>query len=179
MTCSLWLVPPRESIVYARLSSIVESFDGTFVPHVTLVSDIPLATSIEFLDASLLDYFVGHPLPDVRLTTLETGPDFFKRLFLRCERTASLVSLARFARQTLVDRHNNLDQWIDHYDPHVSLIYAERSQCNDDELRARIDLSTLLDEQWQGGEIRLVDTSRPVSQWKTMWQLTLNPSSSS
>jgi hypothetical protein len=164
MGYSLWLLPPTNSTIATSLISSIKSLGCSFAPHVTLVSKIPLSVPIEDIKSSLHTYFTKHPLPEVHINTLNTGSEFYKRIFLRCSKTDSLISLARFSKQTFV----NNDEDINDYDPHISLIYAEQKDCNDQELISRLDTSTLIDKTWQGGKIQLVDTSDKLSEWKTV-----------
>lgn len=167
MGYSLWLAPSINSKISTSLITAIKALGCSFAPHVTVVSKIPLSTPIEDIQSSLLTYFNNHHLPDVHIKTLNTGPEFFKRIFLRCEKTDSLVLLARFSKETFVgDDDKDINTWVNEYDPHVSLIYAEEKDCNDQELIGRIDISTLVDKTWQGGKIQLVDTSEKLSEWK-------------
>jgi hypothetical protein len=169
MGYSLWLLPPTSSKISTSLISAIKTLGCSFAPHVTLASKIPLSVPVEDIKSSLDTYFVKHSLPDVRINSLNTGSEFFKRIFLRCQKTDSLVSLARFSKQTFVgDDDNDINNWVTNYDPHISLIYAEEKDCNDQELIGRIDTSILIDKTWQGGKIQLVDTSGKLSEWKTV-----------
>ncbi|CAF1470826.1 unnamed protein product [Adineta steineri] len=174
MGYSLWLLPPTSSKIATSLTSIIKSFGCSFAPHVTIVSKIPLTTPIEDIKSSLNTYFANHSLPDVHIKTLETGSEFFKRIFVRCEKTDSLVSLARFSKQTFVNNDDDINKWTNEYDPHISLIYAEKKDCNDEELINQIDLSTLINKTWQGGKIQLVDTSGKLSEWKTVLEFDIS-----
>ena len=170
MGYSLWLLPPANSKIGTTLISTIKTLGCSFAPHVTLIPKIPLSLPVEDIKSSLDTYFTKHPLPDVRINSLNTGPEFYKRIFLRCQKTDSLVSLARFSKQTFTtsDDDNDIDNWVKNYDPHVSLIYAEEKDCNDQELIGKIDTSALIDKSWQGGKIQLVDTSGKLSEWKTV-----------
>jgi hypothetical protein len=168
MGYSLWLLPPTNSKITTSLISTIKVLGCSFAPHVTLTSKIPRSVPIEDIKSSLDTYFAKHSLPDVHIQTLDTGSHFFKRIFLRCQKTDSLVSLARFSKQTFVGNDEDTDKWVNDYDPHISLIYAEAKDCNDQELIGRIDLSTMIDKTWQGGKIQLVDTSGKLSEWKTV-----------
>lgn len=171
MGYSLWLVPPKDSVIEHSLQSAIQSLDCSFAPHVTLTSKIPLSTPIEEIRSSLVSYLITHDLPDVRILSLETGSEFFKRIFLRCEKTSSLVALARFSTETFLSGNNDINRWVDQYDPHISLIYAEKVACDDEQLISRLKLPAFIHQQWQGGHIFLVDTSEALSQWKTVLQL--------
>ncbi|CAF1535504.1 unnamed protein product [Adineta steineri] len=174
MVYSLWLLPPTSSKIATSLTSIIKSLGCSFAPHVTIVSKIPLTTSIEDIKSSLNTYFTNHSVPDVHIKTLETGSEFFKRIFVRCEKTDSLVSLARFSKQTFVNNDDDINKWTNEYDPHISLIYAEKKDCNDEELINQIDLSTLINKTWQSGKIQLVDTSGKLSEWKTVLEFDIS-----
>jgi hypothetical protein len=175
MGYSLWLIPPKDSTIEHSLQSAIQSLGCSFAPHVTLISKIPLSTPIEEIRSSLISYLTTHDLPDVRIVSLETGSEFFKRIFLRCEQTSSLVALARFSRETFLssDVDDNINQWVDQYDPHVSLVYAEKTACDDEQLISRLNLPALIHQQWQGGQLCLIDTSEALSQWKTVLQFDL------
>ncbi|CAF1031940.1 unnamed protein product [Rotaria sordida] len=168
MGYSLWLLPPTNSKIATSLISAIKSLGCSFAPHVTLTSKIPLSMPVENIKSSLNTYFAKNSLPDVHINTLDTGSEFFKRIFLRCQKTDSLVSLARFSKQTFVGNIEDIDNWTNNYDPHISLIYAEKQDCDDKELIDRLDISTLIDKTWQGGKIQLVDTSGILSEWKTV-----------
>ena len=174
MGYSLWLVPPKDSAIEHSLRSAIQSLDCFFAPHVTLISKIPLSTPIEEIRSSLVSFLTDHALPDVRILSLETGSEFFKRVFLRCEKTSSLVALARFSTETFLSGDDDITRWVDQYDPHISLIYADKAACDDDQLISRLNLPALIHQQWQGGQIFLVDTSEALSQWKTVLQLDLS-----
>jgi hypothetical protein len=168
MGYSLWLLPPTNSKIGTSLISTIKALGCSFTPHVTLVSKIPLSVPVEDIKSSLNTYFAKYSLPDIHINTLDTGSEFFKRIFLRCQKSDSLISLARFSKQTFVGNDEDIDKWVNNYDPHISLIYAEEKDCNDQELIGRIDTSTLIDKTWQGGKIQLVDTSGKLSEWKTV-----------
>lgn len=168
MGYSLWLLPTKNSTIGTSLVSTIKSLGCSFAPHVTLVSKIPLSVPAEQVQSSLETYFVNHSLPDVQINQLDTGSEFYKRIFLRCQKSDSLLSLARFSKETFVDNDEKPTDWLKKYDPHISLIYAEEKDCNDQELIARIDTTTLIGQTWQGGRIQLVDTSGKLSEWKTV-----------
>jgi hypothetical protein len=168
MGYSLWLLPPTNSTIAKSLISTIRSLGCSFAPHVTLVSKIPLSTPVDDIESSLRSYFATHGLPDVHIKSLETGSEFFKRIFVRCQNTDSLGSLARFSKQSFADNKEDIEKWVNDYDPHISLIYAEEKHCNDQELIGRIVTSTLIDQTWKGGKIQLVDTTGKLVDWKTV-----------
>ena len=168
MGYSLWLLPSTNSKLGTTLISTIKSLGCSFAPHVTLVSKIPLSVPVEHIKSSLDVYFTNHPLPDVHINQIDTGSEFFKRIFLRCEKSDSLLSLARYSKETFVGHDEDTADWVKKYDPHISLIYAEEKDCHDEELIARIDTSALIGKTWQGGRIQLVDTSGKLAEWKTV-----------
>lgn len=170
MGYSLWLVPANDSVLCQKLTSIIESMNCSFVPHVTLTTKIPLSKSIDDIRLSLLSYFDENGLPVVQINQVDTDSQFFKRIFLRCEKTVSLLSLAQFSTENFVEQSFNYDQWLEMYDPHISLIYARPEDCDDEKLISRIDQSTLIGQQFVGGQIQLVDTTDELSKWKTVLQ---------
>ncbi|KAK3063759.1 hypothetical protein LTS18_012974 [Coniosporium uncinatum] len=79
---------------------------------------------------------------EVKFKELASGDTFFKRLYIRCHKTASLCALASSARRHAVHHRasdvapehakewapeaEDVEQWVqDSYDPHVSLLYAD------------------------------------------------------
>jgi hypothetical protein len=175
MGYSLWLLPSTNSKIAISIVSAIKSLGCSFAPHVTLASKIPLSVPIDDIKSSLITYFNNHSLPHVHINTLDTDSEFFKRIFLRCQKTDSLVSLARFSKETFVDNNEDIDQWTEDYDPHISLIYADKKDCNDEELIARVDTSTLINQTWEGGKIQLVDTTGKLSEWKTVLDFDIPP----
>jgi hypothetical protein len=59
------------------------------------------------------------------------------------------VSIARFTKQTFIGNDEDIDQWINDYDPYISLIYTEKKDCNDEKLIGRIDTSAMIDKTWR------------------------------
>ena len=116
MGYSLWLLPPTNSKIATPLISAIKSLGCSFAPHVTLVSKIPLSVPIEDIQSSLTTYLTKHSLPDVHIKTVDTGSEFTKRIFLRCQKTDSLVSLARFSKQTFIGNNDDVDKWVNDYD---------------------------------------------------------------
>mgnify|MGYP001057102451 CR=1 FL=1 len=174
MVYSLWLVPPSGSQISASISKIIQSLGCSFAPHVTIVSKIPLSSSIDDIRTILVNYFQNQSKPTVHIQTLATGSAFYKRVFLRCEKTESLVSLARFSKEKFVDDKEDINKWVDEYDPHISLVYGDEKDCSNQEFLKRIDASPFIDQTWQGGRILLVDTSRELSQWKTVLDFSIS-----
>lgn len=125
---SLWLVPPEGSHAYNVLTKaiayIVPDEMGTldsapeFKPHITLASRIP-RHSITSDPQTWLDEIDLPALSSVKVRwqELAVGESYFKRLFVRCKRSDSLLRLASSCRafsSATIDEAQ--------YDPHVSLL---------------------------------------------------------
>jgi hypothetical protein len=70
---------------------------------------------------------------------------------MRQDRHSSLAAV-HFSKQSFADQNADADAdaWMKEYDQHVSLVYAEKKDCNDNdndnELISRIDVSKVIDE---------------------------------
>lgn len=125
---SLWLVPPNNTELHDALTDAIARGVPTaigdskpsprFEPHLTLTSHIPKLPPghdpQEWLD--------GIKLPEITevavdFQELTIGNAFFKRLFIRCARTESLLQLASACRALSIPSGEQVD-----YDPHVSLL---------------------------------------------------------
>jgi hypothetical protein len=127
---SLWLVPPENSEIHDLLADAItrtvpsvlaakrEDSLPQFEPHVTLASQIPRASIIgdpqTWLDE--IDLAVTSTV-DVDFRELAVGDTFTKKLFIRCMRSDSLLSLSSVCRQFSAVKSGEAE-----YDPHVSLV---------------------------------------------------------
>ncbi|KAM0722007.1 hypothetical protein Q7P37_002933 [Cladosporium fusiforme] len=175
---SLWLTPPENSKIRAALTEAiayeVSSALGTsqqhsqFEPHLTLASQIPLQTAGPD-PQKWLDEIELPPVSEVEVQfkELATGGAFFKRLFIRCRRSESLLQLA-IVCQNFSSEYASRAQ----YDPHVSLLYSQEPVSED----AKRSLEHKLAEKdiivkgdtsssWRGGTIWLVPTGKDVTDW--------------
>jgi len=127
---SLWLVPPENSEIHDLLADAItrtvpsvlaakrEDPLPQFEPHVTLASQIPKA-SITSDPQTWLDE-IDLPITsavDVDFQELAVGDTFTKKLFIRCRRPESLLSLASACREFSAVKFGEAE-----YDPHVSLV---------------------------------------------------------
>lgn len=125
---SLWLVPPKGSHCYDVLTKAITDIvpgemraSGSapqFEPHLTLASRIPRQS----ISSDPQEWLDGLDLPaistvEVRWHELAVGDAYFKRLFVRCKRSDSLLKLASSCRAF---SSANIDEA--QYDPHVSLL---------------------------------------------------------
>ncbi|GME23132.1 2 cyclic-nucleotide 3-phosphodiesterase [Neofusicoccum parvum] len=144
---SLWLVPPDSSPVYRALSALIAdtlpaqfpaASPPSFVPHVTLTSDVPSATfttssdeAQQKRDARAWLDSLGPLLPAnhdvrVRFEALDVGERFVQKLTLRVRKEGGLAQLARVSRLQGVLGGADADvaeSWLEQsYRPHCSLV---------------------------------------------------------
>ena len=140
---SLWLVPDPQSSAYHALKSKIDELSNDhvwgqnvslpFTPHMTITSSITaqfLSSSkhkIEFPGYGYLHLSeVSIPVPEIKVKEIVLGDVFFKRIFIRLERTESLLQLVRTLRSQFVGESDaHLDDFMENFDPHISLAYAE------------------------------------------------------
>lgn len=124
---SLWLVPPRNNKIHAILADAIahivpsalaaEAPLPQFEPHVTLTSQIPLTTTRDDFQTWLDGIDLPPDTVVVEFQELAVGDAFHKKLFIRCEQSDSLLSLASACR-----KHSDIKISEGLYDPHVSLV---------------------------------------------------------
>lgn len=125
---SLWLVPPgntelRDALadtIARGVSAVINDSKPLprFEPHLTLTSHIPkLSTSHD--PQKWLDEIKFPEVTEVEVDfqELAIGVSFFKRLFIRCTPTESLLQLASACRALSMPSDDQME-----YDPHVSLL---------------------------------------------------------
>ena len=125
---SLWLVPPEDSHVYNALNKAITEIvpheagasDSAprFEPHLTLASRIPRQS----ITSDPQQWLEEIDLPtisevEVRWHELAVGDAYFKKLFIRCQRSSSLLQLASSCRV-----FSSAESGEAQYDPHVSLL---------------------------------------------------------
>lgn len=191
---SLWLVPPPNSkveqvlakLICTSIPTILPQFGPVpdFAPHVTLTSLIDPSTITPDPQTWLDGLRLTH-CEDVRIrfNSLVTEPKFFKRLFIRCEKDAGLLCVAKACRKWGVEGgdHAKAGKWlIAEYDPHCSLMYSDKEVTKEMMEVVRRKASegiALMDEGakfieekpcvgWVGGEIWLVPTDKKIEEWK-------------
>jgi 2',3'-cyclic-nucleotide 3'-phosphodiesterase len=169
---SIWLIPPdsyKPGTALSRLTST--SFPGSanfprspgFPPHITLTSNVPKSSSA-LLPTLNLDSLAT---PEVEYTELAHGNEYFKFIFLRIRKTATLLELARHIRERVLPE-STFDENL--YDPHISLVYSsEPSTENRVEFVAwKTSMAIANSRGWKGGKVVLVDTSADVREWKVI-----------
>ncbi|KAF1996837.1 2',3'-cyclic-nucleotide 3'-phosphodiesteras-like protein [Amniculicola lignicola CBS 123094] len=181
---SLWLVPlttsPLDSFLTHLISQTALFFSSphTFLPHITLTSDIDPAvygsdpqTWLENLS------FPSGENVRIKLQQMESESTFFKKLYLAVEKSNGLKDVAQVARQT-VDGYGSVEEakgWVEEsYRPHLSLLYHDIPQVSQEDIA---DISKILDDVgvglkgegelggWQGGKVVLVPTDKAIKDW--------------
>ena len=177
---SLWLVPDPESDCFKQLSQQINSLATSnewgvnvapqFNPHMTITSSItdhflsPAKTKVTFPGYSYLHLDeLKLPYPEVKAKEIVFGEEYYKRIFIRLERTESLLSLVKLLRSQFVgESEDDLNTFMDSFDPHVSLAYAESFTQTPNH-----DLDHLLNLDFSAFKfIVLMDCRAQVSGWK-------------
>ncbi|KAF2632106.1 2',3'-cyclic-nucleotide 3'-phosphodiesterase [Macroventuria anomochaeta] len=190
---SLWLLPPETHPLNDVLASLIKRtalrFGSTdlFIPHVTLTSDLVSPTSYgsepqKWLDS--LDLQAGGDV-QVDFEKLDSEDVYFRKLYIKCQKTTGLKALAKVCRKQVADHmdEETARKWAEEtYNPHVSLLYHDCSQVDAKGLE---ETSKLAQEEgidlverseglsWTGGRVVLVATERPTSEWKPIAQRVL------
>ena len=129
---SLWLLPPETHPLNEILTSLIKRtashFDSSdlFIPHITLTSEIlPSKYRAEpqrWLES--LDLSSGNDV-QVRFEKLNSEDVYFRKLYLQCQKTIGLKTLAKVCRKQVANYEDEeqVGRWADEtYNPHVSLL---------------------------------------------------------
>lgn len=172
---SLWLLPPESYAPNTSLSRLTlttfpqsPNFPGSppFQPHITLCSRLPPSPTPLLPSLALSDL----PSPDIHFDSLAHGTEYFKFIFLRIKKTASLLALARYLRETLFPGGEFKEE---EFDPHVSLVYAdlEVSEKRVEYVAWKTAVAVGESQGWKGGRVVLVDTrSKVPGEWEVKEQ---------
>ena len=175
---SLWLLPPESYGPTSALSKLTTTTfpaspdfpkSPSFIPHVTLISSIPVSGQplLPSLNLAAL-----HP-PDIEFGELGHGDAYFKFIFLRIRKTRTLLSLAKYVRQTLFPDSTPFDESI--YDLHISLVYSneQATEKRVEYVAWKTSMAIGNSTGWKGGKVVLVDTrSRNVTDWTMLEEWT-------
>ena len=171
---SLWLIPPESYKPASALSELTtKTFPASpefphspsFTPHITLTSSIPASSQL-LLPSLKLESLTP---PDIEFGEITHGDRYFKFIFLRIKKTATLLSLAKYVRERLVPNGAPFDDTI--YDPHISLVYSHEQATEKRVEYVAWETTTAIgdDKGWKGGRVVLVDTrSHKVEDWKVV-----------
>ena len=133
---SLWLVPPEDSELYKTVHDlIINQFPSVypiaipphFAPHITLTSGINERDAESSDPQKWLDGITFPDLKDLKVAIqdVEVGSVFFKKVTMKCEKTADLSELAATCRAAGVEGlgKHAADRWVEEsYLPHCSLM---------------------------------------------------------
>ncbi|KAF2131658.1 hypothetical protein P153DRAFT_365228 [Dothidotthia symphoricarpi CBS 119687] len=126
---SLWLLPPPSHPLNTLLPSLIKSTSShfasphTFLPHITLTSDIPPSTYA----ADPQTWLDGLALPagkdvQVKFEGLGSEAVFFRKLYVKCEKNGGMKMLGRVCRQE-IDGEEEVEKWVEGvWTPHLSLL---------------------------------------------------------
>ncbi|KAL5116549.1 2',3'-cyclic nucleotide 3'-phosphodiesterase [Pleosporales sp. CAS-2024a] len=182
---SLWLLPPKEHPLNSALSGLIDQISShfgsahRFLPHVTLTSDISPSTHGSHPQA----WLDSMALPsarhvEVKFETLASEDVFFRKLYIKCHKSAGLKQLAEECRRKVdgFGDEGTATAWAaEVYNPHLSLLYHDCPQVHSDGLaevdKLVQDARVNLDGQgeacgWNGGRVVLVPTDQPIEQWR-------------
>lgn len=125
---SLWLLPPSTSPLTTALQSLISTsipslFPSTkvpdFIPHITLTSHIPCASTGNDSQA-WLETLSLPKLERIKIQSPKIGQIFFQRLTLACSRSKELTALAQACREQAVG--DDAHAFARGYYPHASLM---------------------------------------------------------
>lgn len=194
---SLWLIPPQDNHPFNKsLKSLIsETIQSdfprvpndqlSFPPHVTLTSDIaPDAYGSDpqsWLDNLSLpaEFKKERVEPDLNFETIETGSQFFKKLYLRARKDENLLKLAAATRRATGADTDTAKKWAEsEFMPHLSLLYADIAEADVKkkiglvELQLGWEFGSLFDccggTLAMGARLVLVDTSNKIRDWKVL-----------
>ncbi|KPI41869.1 2',3'-cyclic-nucleotide 3'-phosphodiesterase [Cyphellophora attinorum] len=210
MTASLWLVP-RENNPFTKTTielitetvpsnfvSLLEGKKVNFEPHVTVTSDIDASKygdkPQEWLDSLSLPEFKKEVNDLVlEMDEVEADDPYFRKLTIKLLKNDNLIKLAAQCRADAVDSES-AQKWAEtEYSPHLSLMYADipRAEVKKKVPLIEMQIAYAIGDLFaccggtlcMGGYLVLVDTSKPVDEWKTiakretpwaMWKMTRN-----
>ena len=209
---SLWLVPhegnPFTKTIQEFISDTVPAnFSPSheihkFSPHVTVTSGIDYEKVLG--DGSPQEWLDNLQLPDFKaesdevvleLDSIEAEDPFYRKMNIALKDNGNLTKLATSCRrEAVLDDEEKAQAWArNEYRPHLSLLYADlptqdvKSKVPLIEMKIGFAIGDLFaccgGTLCMGGHLVLVDTSKPVDQWKpvakretpwAMWRATRN-----
>lgn len=129
---SLWLLPPETHPLNEVLTSLIKrtasrfGSSDLFIPHVTLTSDLVSASSYGTEPQKWLDSLELPAGGDVQVEfeKLYSEHAYFRKLYIKCKKTAGLKALAKACREQVPDHEEEMARkWAEEtYNPHASLL---------------------------------------------------------
>ncbi|KAF2401416.1 hypothetical protein EJ06DRAFT_529546, partial [Trichodelitschia bisporula] len=170
---SLWLVPPPGSHSNMILSQLIKetipnSFSPlcaspplVFEPHITLITGLTASTfhspDLSSSPQSWLDALNLPPAPEVHFASIGFGSEFTKRFFVRVKR----VELERLREAC----GEGVDVTADSSDKELNAMFRGLLEDCVSEFFGLREGSPEL-KGWPGGELWVVETSRPIKDWQ-------------
>ncbi|KAI9342617.1 2',3'-cyclic-nucleotide 3'-phosphodiesterase [Obelidium mucronatum] len=171
---SLWIGPPKGSVLDRKLNDIVSHFSsklGTpkWGPHITLLGSV-VATA-EQATLKIQQAVQGRGSFKVPLVDLVTKDFYFQCVMAKAEETAELMSLNALLRTVYPPPHS------EPYWPHLSLVYGDLDAKTKDqiveEIKSNKEWSDIVGSVVEVSEIQLWNTEGAVDNWKLVGTVSL------
>lgn len=157
---SIWLLPSKEDKAY--LSEVIQSFGAeydapVFDPHCTIFSPISDLDSAK----AIIDQINFKPF-EVPMTVLGQTDIIWKTVFIELQKKNQLTILNQIFKESFDVEYN--------FQPHISLIYKTMESDSKNAIIQKLDLkkSYIMDG------IGIVETSGPVEEWKSVYEVNFN-----
>ncbi|KZT60455.1 LigT-like protein [Calocera cornea HHB12733] len=171
---SLWLPPPPKAakILQGVIDKLADKYDSPkFQPHITLLTRVPEGMSVDEVLVRIRSVVPPEEPLHIKLSRVESGGHFFQCVLAPVEQTDYLMALNAEVRKA-ISPHDTAK-----YFPHLSLIYGDYTKEKKDGIVQDIYDEGLADQRMDGVEIAgieafevteiwVVDTSKPIDQWK-------------
>lgn len=170
---SLWWVPRGE--VLGRLQRVVDDLGirfrtPVFVPHVTLVADIP-GTRERILETTRKIARMIQTIPRFEFRWVETGDSYFQCVYVRAELTNVIGEAARVAREVVAR------DILQPYMPHLSLMYGDEDSGVTEQLQiqavVRVKEILALPIVFIPTTIQVWTAVVPVKEWELVGEMVL------
>lgn len=163
---SLWLEPKGEN--YERINSFAlklqkPTSSPNFVPHITLLSDIPFtAEKIK----EQMGKIANNTTPfEITFKKISAGDNYFKSFFLECNESTELMNLNKFT-QNIFDVNKQ-------YLPHMSILYGNTKEQFKKELFDEVQKQGMDFFSFEIKTISLWHALGTVEEWKKIIEVPL------
>lgn len=150
-----------------KVSAAVSEASPPWQAHITLVSGLVPGQEDAVADV-ISEKCSQFAQLSIQISGIARDDFYFKRIFLRIQRTGALVGFASLFRKLV---QGDIEEWSRNYDPHISMIYSH-ALISQDARKVEDIISSVLfnhDNGWTGGRICFVDTRpRMVADWKIL-----------